>query len=60
MAAIKTTWGKPEMTVLVRDRLEEAVLAACKFGDLRLGPNAGKVNCNFTNCGQDCSTFLTS
>jgi len=32
MAAIKTTWGKPEMTVLVRDRPEEAVLAACKFG----------------------------
>jgi len=31
MAAIKTTWGKPEMTVLVRDRPEEAVLAACKF-----------------------------
>ena len=38
MIAEKKTWMTPELSVLVRSRPEEAVLAACKFGSNTNGP----------------------
>lgn len=56
MAVAKHVWTKPELTVLVRSRPEEAVLAACKVGDVRTGPSANKKNCDaVANCGHRCS-----
>jgi hypothetical protein len=44
MEATKQMWTRPELTVLVRNRPEEAVLTACKLsGGGAAGPAAG--NC---------------
>ena len=57
MQAKTRTWQRPELTVLVRNRPEEAVLAACKLAggtgpdkkDCRAqtGPPAGLCSDNF-------------
>jgi len=45
-----SAWSKPELTVLVRSRPEEAVLTACKLpGGGTAGPSAG--NCAKPNPG---------
>ena len=44
MTAQKRQWNTPELTVLVRSRPEEAVLAACKYGGMT-GPTGGKSEC---------------
>lgn len=38
MAVTKNEWRRPELTVLVRSRAEEAVLKTCKVA-LQAGPN---------------------
>ena len=46
--ADKTPWRKPEITVLVRSRPEEAVLAGCKLSG-RSGPPSAVAGCKTTN-----------
>jgi hypothetical protein len=48
MATKSTAWHKPELIVLVRNRPEEAVLAACKHGNVD-GPTLLN-KCQKTNC----------
>jgi hypothetical protein len=46
MSATRKTWKTPELTVLVRSRTEEAVLAACK-GTGMAGPGRPSIHeCN--------------
>jgi hypothetical protein len=63
MAAEKTMWQKPEMTVLVRSRPEEAVLAACKQPGSATGPSTAKNDCltHVSNvCIGDCTVVASS
>jgi hypothetical protein len=51
MEKVKKTWQKPELTVLVRNKPEEAVLVACKTEHTD-GPRPEGVtlgNCDNTN-----------
>lgn len=45
MVAEKTMWQKPEMTVLVRNRPEEAVLTACKNTSVNTGTKMNNNAC---------------
>ena len=52
-------WRKPELTVLVRNKPEEAVLAGCKSGG-QGGPDISDGTCtNTVGCG-DCSAKVQS
>ena len=59
-------WKKPELTVLVRGRPEEAVLVNCKTSSSAMGPNHDafycdrKVNLNANCYSQPCSTVATT
>lgn len=57
MQAKTRTWQKPELTVLVRNRPEETVLAACKSASVpsATGP-AGKLCLNSNNNCRNSST----
>ncbi|MBI5651004.1 MAG: hypothetical protein HZC40_11270 [Chloroflexi bacterium] len=50
----KKEWTKPELTVLVRNKPEEAVLTTCKVsgGD---GPDAYNNGCGYLICSVDCA-----
>lgn len=43
------TWSKPELTVLVRSRPEEAVLTGCKMETANEGPGGGVATCHEWN-----------
>lgn len=66
MAADKTMWWKPGLTVLVRSRPEEAVLTHCKSGgSTYTGPNNNVNKCtNPTGasgkCTKDCNSLVIS
>ena len=45
MATTKRLWRKPRLTVLVRSRPEETVLAACKGALIHGGPAAPGASC---------------
>lgn len=57
MIAQKKTWMKPELSVLVRSRPEESVLAACKTGG-SLGPSDQSLKCRKN--GNACNTSARS
>lgn len=42
-------WSKPELTVLVRSRPEEAVLTGCKLETAEIGPGEGVATCHEWN-----------
>jgi hypothetical protein len=48
-------WQKPELTVLVRSKPEEAVLRSCKSDTASAGNASAQGNCTFTIC-YVCST----
>ena len=52
----KKVWVKPEMTILVRNKPEEAVLSACKFKSIG-GPSL--MNCK-NNASGPCSVYYKS
>ena len=59
---MKKSWNKPELTVLVRTRPEEAILGLCKNTD-RPGGNADmNSQCKIDDfgCGPQCQTQLDS
>ena len=51
----KKPWSKPEMTVLVRSRPEEAVLGVCKLTGSG-GPPSSVAGCLMTNKNGVCQT----
>jgi hypothetical protein len=57
-----TVWEKPELTVLVRNRLEEAVLATCKGNGTTTSNQSLFDACqrSSTACNQVCSAIATS
>lgn len=56
----RTAWHRPEVTVLVRSRAEEAVLAACKGNQTTAGPGkAVRRRCRSRN-GNDCRAVTAS
>ena len=57
MIAEKKTWMTPELSVLVRSRPEESVLAACKTGGT-VGPADMSLKCKKT--GSPCDTSARS
>ena len=58
--ASRPTWVRPELTVLVRARAEESVLAACKSLATWAGPNSTNVAC-IIFCGNPrCQNYGTS
>jgi hypothetical protein len=53
-------WARPELIVLVRNNPEEAVLFACKDGNLA-GPQAEFATCDVIgNCSGSCSSDVGS
>ena len=64
MEAKKRTWQTPELTVLVRSRTEEAVLAGCKTVASLGGPSTLQTNCTEAAGGsatcKDCKNSVTS
>jgi len=46
-------WSKPELTVLVRSRPEEAVLNGCKMETANDGPGGGVATCHEWNPKQE-------
>ena len=59
MAAEKTMWQKPAMTVLSRSRPEEVVLGACKMSG-GIGSSASKdIGCMVPSCSL-CNVHGTS
>jgi len=63
MAAEKSPWRKPEMTILVRSRPEEAVLMGCKLPVLTAGPGSTHNRCKRgpgKSCNTNCSMPLSS
>ena len=48
-------WSKPQLIVLVRGKIENQVLAACKTGgqwwESGGGPHPGYRKCYYSNCG---------
>jgi len=63
MTAQKKQWQTPQLTVLVRSRPEEAVLAACKYAGMS-GSTGGKNACRAKvtgKCtGMECSALAGS
>lgn len=60
MNAEKKTWHRPELTVLVRSRPEEAVLGPCKHAGNAGGPTVLYGSCarkmsNVPSCSSSCS-----
>jgi hypothetical protein len=55
MTADRRSWRKPEMTVLVRSRREEAVLGVCKLTGAG-GPPSNVAGCLMTNKKGVCQT----
>ncbi len=53
----KKPWVEPELIVIVRSRVEEAVLGACKV-TLRQGPNLSASAC--TGLAGDCLSSVAS
>ena len=57
---MKDKWTKPELTVLTRNKPEEAVLTVCKDG-LAGGPDGEDMFCApYGNCDGYCDTWSTS
>jgi hypothetical protein len=54
----KQTWAKPELTVLVRSKPEEAVLTSCKGNTTSTNPRGRNGACN--ERGRNCSAILPS
>lgn len=54
MIAEKKTWTTPQLSVLLRSRPEEAVLAACKFGSNTNGPYGAR--CKKKESSELCSS----
>lgn len=52
MEGNRAAWEKPELIVLVRNRPEEAVLAACK---VQHGTGPAKNHCNAATGSGNCS-----
>lgn len=57
MIAKTKTWRTPELSVLVRSRPEESVLAACKTGG-SVGPSDPSVKCK--KSGSPCNLTARS
>jgi hypothetical protein len=55
----KKEWTKPELTVLVRNNAEEAVLTACK-GGLGTGSFTDNTNCTWRGCLDSCALLAGS
>jgi hypothetical protein len=55
MAGNMSIWQKPQMTVLVRSRPEEAVLTACKLGG-GSGPGTNVMGCMTDQGAKKCRT----
>jgi len=55
MEVEKSAWRRPELTVLVRSRPEEAVLAACKLGGAQAGPFVNHSSCKSATSCNACS-----
>jgi len=59
----KKEWKKPELTILVRTRPEEGILASCKNATAAADPSNLNANC-FQNDGSggciDCSSTIGS
>lgn len=53
-ATDKRPWDKPQLTVMVRNTPEEAVLYGCKFS------NAGMPNNTWNSCNDKVGTFCGS
>jgi hypothetical protein len=62
MEATQGQWNKPELTVLVRNRPEEAVLAACKGNGSITNNNALYDGCKYASekCNQACTASAPS
>lgn len=62
MTIEKRTWRKPELTVLVRGKPEEAVLVACKANAAaNAGPGSDRNYCYAYQCQPvDCVQFVSS
>jgi len=54
----KSGWVTPELIVLVRNKPEEAVLAACKFS--QTGPEADFSTCDVAFCIKPCLDISAS
>ena len=60
MEAKKRAWQTPELTVLVRNRPEEAVLAACKFTGTSTLPIESHNGCKQGRNKPQCTTACTA
>ena len=59
---MKKAWKKPELTVLVRTRPEEAILGGCKTGVIVGDPNGTNTTCyeNLAGPCPNCDNIATS
>lgn len=55
----KKKWTVPELLVLVRNRMEETVLATCK-ANATTGPNNVNSSCAITDCITPCDALGAS
>jgi hypothetical protein len=58
----KKAWSKPELIVLVRGKLQEAVLTTCKYAGFG-GPNVTPSDCtglDGSNCNLKCTDYVAS
>ena len=57
---MKKKWIKPNLIVLVRGKMEECVLAACKIGGTPGGLAAAIMSCKSPSCAADCADLSAS
>jgi hypothetical protein len=60
VATDKKTWQRPQLTVLVRVKPEEAVLLTCKGDNTTVGPKGKKGTDNCAEMGTACSSIGAS
>lgn len=53
-------WNRPEVTVLVRRRPEEAVLTACKLVGSGQSEASVDIGCLYYKCKPDCASVIGS